>query len=88
MMLLKKTVYDELVAKLNRIDTSAFVLKTRCDTDKSKMESKIPDTSGLVKKTDCNAKITQIEGKMESISGLTTNAAQTKLKIKYLILIV
>ena len=32
----KKTVYDELVAKLNRIDTSAFVLKTRYDTDKSK----------------------------------------------------
>ena len=81
-------MYDELVAKLNRIDTSAFVLKTRCDTIKSQMESKIPDTSGLVKKTDCNAKITQIEGKMQSISGLTTNAAQTKLKIKYLILIV
>ena len=32
----KKSVYDELVAKLNRIDTSAFVLKTRYDTDKSK----------------------------------------------------
>ena len=30
----KKTVYDKLVAKLNSIDTSAFVLKTKYDTDK------------------------------------------------------
>ena len=30
----KKTVYDELVAKVNNIDTSGFVLKTMCDTDK------------------------------------------------------
>ena len=33
-MLLKKTVYDTLVAKVNSIDTSAFVLKTKYDTDK------------------------------------------------------
>ena len=30
----KKTVYDKLVAKLNSIDTSAFVLKTKYNTDK------------------------------------------------------
>ena len=59
----KKTVYDKLVAKVNSIDTSAFVLKTKYDTDKSELENKIPDTSGLVKKTDYNAKITEIEGK-------------------------
>ena len=52
----KKAVYDKLVTKVNaipfsRIDTSAFVLKTKYDTDKSKLEKKIPDTSGLVKKT-------------------------------------
>ena len=46
----KKTVYDKLVAKVNGIDTSAFVLKTKYDTNKSKIENKIPDTSGLVKK--------------------------------------
>ena len=63
MMLLKKTVYDKLVAKVNSIDTSGFVLKTKYDTDKSELENKIPDTSGLVKKTDYNAKITEIEGK-------------------------
>ena len=48
----KKTVYDKLVTKVNSIDTSGFVLKTKYDTDKSEIENKIPDTSGLVKKTD------------------------------------
>ena len=46
----KKTVYDKLVAKVNCIDTSGFVLKTRYDTDKSEIENEIPDTSGHVKK--------------------------------------
>ena len=30
----KKTVYDNLVAKVNNIDTSAFVLKTKYNADK------------------------------------------------------
>ena len=37
----KKTVYDKLVEKLNAIDTSGFVLKTKYDTDKSDLEKKI-----------------------------------------------
>ena len=59
----KKTEYDKLVAKVNSIDTSAFLLKTKYDTDKSELENKIADTTGLVKKTDYNTKITEIEGK-------------------------
>ena len=39
----KKTVYDKLVAKVNNIDTSGFVLKTKYDTDKSDLETKIRD---------------------------------------------
>ena len=31
----KKDVYDKLVTKVNDIDTSGFVLKTKYDTDKS-----------------------------------------------------
>ena len=50
MMLLKKTVYDKLVAKVNSIDTSAFVLKNKYDTNKSDIENKIPDTSGFLKR--------------------------------------
>ena len=32
---LEKDVYDKLVARVNSIDTSGFVLKTKYDTDKS-----------------------------------------------------
>ena len=46
----KKTVYDKLVAKVSSIDTSSFVLKTTHNTDKTELENKIPDTSGLVRK--------------------------------------
>ena len=46
----KKTVYDRLVAQVNSIDTNGFVLKTKYDADKSEIENKILNTSGLVKK--------------------------------------
>ena len=39
----KKTVYDKSVAKVNRIGISGFVLKTKYDTDKSDLEKKISD---------------------------------------------
>ena len=50
----KETVYDKLVAKVNSIDTGGFVLKliNLYDADKSKIENKTPDTIRLVKKTD------------------------------------
>ena len=67
---------------LSSIDTSAFVLKTKYNIDKSELEKKIPDTSGLVKKKDYNAKITEIEGKIPSISGLATNTALTAVENK------
>ena len=40
----KKTVYDKLVTKVNNIDTTGFVLKTKYDTDKSDLEKEINDT--------------------------------------------
>ena len=46
----KKDVYDKLVAKVNNIDSSGFLLKTKYDTNKLELENKIPDTSSLVKK--------------------------------------
>ena len=36
----KKTLYDKLVAKVNNIDTSDFVLKTNCNADKTELEKK------------------------------------------------
>ena len=50
MMLLKKTVYNKLMVKVDNIDTSDFVLKTKYNTDKTGLKNKISDTSGLVKK--------------------------------------
>ena len=38
------------MAKVDNIDTSDFVLKTKYNTDKIELENKIPDTNGLVKK--------------------------------------
>ena len=45
----KKDVYDKLVAKVHNVDTSDSVLKAKYQTDKTELENKIPDTSCLVK---------------------------------------
>ena len=61
----KKTEYNKLVAKVDNIDITNFVLETRYEKDGSdfkdkinKVNKKIPDVSDMVKKTDFNAKIT------------------------------
>ena len=69
----KKTVYDKLVAKVNSIDTSRFVLKTKYDTDKLEIENKIPYYNA--DRLQCQNH--WIEGKIRSISGLATNVANT-----------
>ena len=78
----KKAVYDKLVAKIKSIDTSAFVLKTNYDIDKKKIEDKIPNTSDLVKKTNYNPKIIEIEGKILDVSSLATKTALTTVENK------
>ena len=80
----KKTVYDKLVAKVNNIDTSDFVLKTKYNTDKTELEKKIPDVTDFVKKT----KLTELENKIPHVSSLATKTALTDVKIKYLVLVV
>ena len=37
----KKTVYDKLVVKVDNIDTSDFVFKTKYNTDKTELEKKM-----------------------------------------------
>ena len=37
----KKAVYNKLVAKVDNIDNSKFILKTKYDADKTKLENKI-----------------------------------------------
>ena len=74
----KKTVYDQLAAKVNNIDTRDFVLKTKYQTDKAELEKKIPDTSGLVKKI----KLTELEKKIPDVSNLATKTALPALENK------
>ena len=45
---IKKAEYNKLVNKVNNIDTSRFILKTKYDADKIESEKKIPDTSNLI----------------------------------------
>ena len=66
----RKIVYNKLVAKVDNIDTSDFLLKAKYNTDKTELENKIPDTSGLVKITNYNIKITELENKIPDISNL------------------
>ena len=74
----KKTVYDKLVAKVNNIDTSDFVLKTKYQTDKAELEKKIPDVTDFVKK----AKLTELENKISDVSSLATKTALIAVKNK------
>ena len=46
----KKDVYDKLVAKVDNIDTTGFVLKTKYDMDKSESEIKFLTLVGFLKK--------------------------------------
>ena len=40
-VIVKQTVYDKLVTRLNNIDTSGFVLKTKYDTDNQIQKMKL-----------------------------------------------
>ena len=46
----KKAVYDKIAAKVNNIDTSDYVLKTKYQTDQTESEKKIPGDTDFVKK--------------------------------------
>ena len=74
----KKTVYDKLVAKVNNIDTSAFVLKAKHQTDKTELEKKIPDVADFFKKT----KPGELKNKIPDVSSLATKLALTNFENK------
>ena len=82
----KKSVWNKLVAKISNIDISAFVWKTKYDADKSELEKKFPDQSSLVKNTDYSANISEIETKIPT--DLVANSAWAAAEIKYMMLIV
>ena len=53
-------MYDKLVAKVDNIDTSNAVLKTKYNADKMEFENIFPNVNDFVKKT----KLTEIENKI------------------------
>ena len=73
-----------MVAKVNNIDTSDFVLKTKYNTDKTELENEIPDTSGFFKNTNYIINITELENKIPDISNLGTKTALTTVENKTL----
>ena len=78
MMLWKKTVYDTLAAKVNNIDTSDFILKTKYQTGKTDLENKIPNLTEFVKKT----KLTKLKNNIPDVSSLATMTALTAVENK------
>ena len=74
----KKDVYDKLAAKVDSIDTSDFVLKTKYSADKTELEKKIPNVTDLVKK----AELAELENKIPDISNLATKTVLTTIENK------
>ena len=74
----KKAVYDKLAAKVNNIDPSDFVLKTKFQTGKIELEKKIPDVTGFVQKTI----LTELEDKIPDVSTLATKTALSAVENK------
>ena len=77
----RKTASNKLAAKLNNIDTSEFVLKTKYQTDKTELEKKIPDVTNFLKKT----KLTELENNIPDITGLAIKAALTAVEFSSLV---
>ena len=74
----KKTVYDKLVTKVDNIDTSDFVLKTNYNAYKTELEKKIPNVTDFAKKP----KLTKLENKIPDISNWATKTALTTVENK------
>ena len=81
----KKTEYDKFVNKVNGIDNTNFVSRTKYEKDESDFEDKIdkidkeiPDVSNLVKKSA----LTAVENNIPIVSGFATKSALTVVKNK------
>ena len=72
----KKTEYNGLVSKVNNIDTTGFVLKTKYHTDIGKINKTIKQGSGAASKDDLDA----VKNKIPNVSGfLLTSAFNSKI---------
>ena len=74
----KKTVYNKLVVKVDNIDIIDFVWQTKYNANKTELEKKIPNMTGFVKKGN----LTELENKNPDVSSLATKAALTVVENK------
>ena len=72
----KKTEYDKLVNKVDGIDNTNFVSRTKYEKDGSDFEDKIDKIEIKI------PKITEVEGKIPNISGLATSSALNAVENK------
>ena len=77
-VVVKKVVNEKLAAKVNNIDTSDFVSKTKYQTDKTELEMKISNLTDSVKKT----KLTELVNEIPDVSSLATTNALTAVENK------
>ena len=66
------------MAKVDNIDTSDFVLKTKYNNDKTELKNNILDVTDFVKKI----KLTKLENKIPDISNLATKTGLTTVENK------
>ena len=92
----KKTTYNTLKNKVDAIDTSGFVTRTKFTTDTNalddkidKVEKKIPDISGLATKSSATRLITEqedyadkVKKKISDINGLASKTELTDVENK------
>ena len=92
----KKTTYNTLKNKVDAIDTSKFVSRTKFTTDTNaldnkidKVEKKIPDISGLAPKSSVTRLVTEqedytdkVKKKISDISGLASKTELTAVENK------
>ena len=92
----KKTTYNTLKNKVDAIDTSGFVIRTKFTTDVNalddkidKVEKKIPDISGLATKSSVTRLITEqedhtnkVKKKIPDISSLASKTELTAVENK------
>ena len=67
-------MYENLVAKLSNVDTSAFVLKTKYQTDKTELKNKVPNVNDFAKK----AKLTELE-KLQKLKRILLTIIMTNI---------
>ena len=74
---LKRTEYDELVRKVNSIDTSKFIKKTDYNAKIEYIEDKIPTITNVATYSAIDAKIIRFKVKIPSVANLATIDALT-----------